>query len=244
MARRILRFLRATWFLVTATLWTVPCFLLGMILLLPAPRSGRLAHISLRIWGRGILLLGGVGLRIEGPGSLKGPVPRVIVANHASYLDPPALGAAFPGQLRFVMKQELIRLPLAGWYAKCAGHFFLDRQNPREGKRLLDRAVERAKRYGLCPLVFPEGTRTHDGKLAPLKTGTFQLALTAGLPVQPIAILNTHDLMPRGTLAPRGMGTVILRVGELIPVEGLKGNPGRRALAEKVRAALADLGVQ
>ncbi len=244
-ARRILRFLRATSFVYVGFLWTMLCFVLGMLCLIPAPRSGRIAHFVLRMWGRGTLALGGVGLRVEGPGTLKGhAVPRMIVANHASYLDPPALGAVFPGQLRFVLKQELMRLPFVGWYAKFAGHFLLDRGNPREGKRVLDRAIARAKRYGLCPLVFPEGTRTRDGKLAPLKTGAFQLALAPGIPVQPVAILHTYDLMPRGVTAPRRAGTVVVRVGEPIPVEGLKGSPGRKILAEKVRVALAELGVE
>jgi len=241
--RRVLRFVRTACFLYATFVWTSFNFVLGMIGLLPAPRSGRVAHQALRLWGRGMMLLGGVNLRVEGPGTFDGGVVRMIVANHASYLDPPALGAAFPGQLRFVLKQELMRMPFIGWYAKYAGHFLLDRGNPREGKRVMDRAVERALRFRLCPLVFPEGTRSRDGKLAELKTGAFQLALSAGIPVQPVAILGSHDLMPREAAAPRRAGTIVLRVGEPIPVEGLKGSPGRKILSAKVREALHALGV-
>lgn len=241
--RRILRFLRTVCFIYVAFLWTLLAFMAGMFLLLFAPRSGRWAHISLRTWGRGILAMAGIRLRVEGPASFDGSEIRMIVANHASYLDPPALGAAFPGQLRFVMKQELLRLPFIGWYSKYAGHFLLDRENPREGKRVLDSAVARAKRHGLCPLVFAEGTRTRDGKLAEFKTGAFQLAISAGIPVQPVAVLGSYDLMPRGALAPSRSGTIVLRVGEPIPIEGLKGSPGRKALAAKVRQALYDMGV-
>ncbi len=244
MVRRILRFLHTVWFLVFSFLWTLTCFVLGMLALIATPRSGRVSHLVLRMWGRVLLFVGGVGLRVEGPGTLDGRETRMIVANHASYLDPPALGAAFPGQLRFVLKQELMRLPFIGWFAKYTGHFLLDRGNPREGKRVLDRAVARAHRYGLCPLVFPEGTRTRDGRLAPFKTGAFQLALSAGVPVQPVAVLGSYDLMPRSAPAPVRFGRIVLRVGDPIPVEGLKGSPGRKVLAQKVEEALRELGVE
>ena len=243
MVRRIFRFLRAACFLYVAFLWTLLAFVIGMLLLLPAPRSGRIAHFVLRAWGRGLLAMAGIRLQVEGPGHFDGSEVRMLVANHASYLDPPALGAAFPGQLRFVLKQELLRLPFIGWYSKYAGHFLLDRDNPREGKRVLDRAVARAKRYRLSPLVFAEGTRTRDGKLAEFKTGAFQLALSAGIAVQPVAVLGSYDLMPRGAAAPSRSGTITLRVGEPIPVDGLKGSPGRKALAAKVREALHAMGV-
>ncbi len=242
--RAVLRFLRVACFVYLAFWWMLLTFVVGVIMLIPAPRSARLSHPFLRLWGRGMLALGGVGLRVEGPGTFDPGEARMLVANHGSYLDPPALVGGFPGQLRFVLKQELMRMPFVGWYAKLAGHFLLDRGNPREGKRVLDRAMARAKRYKLSPLVFPEGTRSRDGKLAPFKTGAFQLAISAGIPVQPIAVIGSYDIMPREAAAPRYAGEIILRVGEPIPIEGYKGSPGRKALAERVRIAMHELGVE
>ena len=226
-----------------ASLLTMLAFFTGVPLLVFGPRRARGPHFVAQLWGKSMLGCFGSGVRIEGPGRFEPSEPRLIVANHASYLDVCALFGYFPGQGRFVLKQELMRLPFVGWWGHLTGHFVLDRDNPREGKRVLDRAVERAKRYGLSPIVFPEGTRTRDGQLAPLKAGVFQLAIAAGIPIQPVALLGTYDMMPRGTTYPRHAGEIVMRVGDPISVEGHKGGPGRRALSEQVDAAFRSLGL-
>jgi 1-acyl-sn-glycerol-3-phosphate acyltransferase len=236
--------LRAIAFAWWAAIITLVFFCLSMLALPLNPRSARISHRCASLWGRVLLWGGGLRVRIEGPGSFDLSVTRMIVANHASYLDPPTMVAAHPGQVRFMLKQELMRLPFIGWYTKSAGHFLVNRDNPREGKRLLDVAVERAKRYQLNPIVFPEGTRTNDGKLAAFRNGAFQLAISAGIEIQPVAILGTYERMPRGSIGPNRGGDIIVRVGEPISVEGLKGNPGRKVLAAKVEEALRALGVE
>jgi 1-acyl-sn-glycerol-3-phosphate acyltransferase len=235
--------LRAACFGLVSFTWTGLCFGVALLALCLAPRSGRAAHAVARLWAWGFLACFGGGIRVEHAERFAPRSPRLIVANHASWLDPPALLLAFPGQLRFVLKQELLSVPFIGWYARLAGHFLLDRANPREGKRVLEKAVGRARRHGLSPAVFPEGTRTRDGRLAPLKAGVFQLALEAGIAIQPVAILGSWDMMPRSAKAPRHAGEILLRVGEAIPVDGLAGSPGRRVLAERVERAFRDLGV-
>lgn len=239
-----MRRLRAIAFAWWAAIITIVCFTLAMLALLLGPRSARISHRVAATWGRLLLWGGGLRVRVEGPGTLDPNATRMIVANHASYLDPPAMLAAHPGQIRFMLKKELMRLPFIGWYTKASGHFLVDRENPREGKRLLDQAVERAKRYNLNPMVFPEGTRTRDGKLAEFRNGAFQLALSAGLEVQPVAILGTYERMPRGSIGPNRGGDIIIRVGEPLSVEGLKGNPGRKIISAQVEAALRELGVE
>jgi 1-acyl-sn-glycerol-3-phosphate acyltransferase len=91
--------------------------------------------------------------------------------------------------------------------------------------------------------VFPEGTRSVDGTLGPLRAGTFQIALAGPLPVQPLAIFGAREAMPRRALAPLRRTTIVVRVGEPISVDGLSGGAGRKILAERVRAAFAQLGV-
>jgi 1-acyl-sn-glycerol-3-phosphate acyltransferase len=235
---------RAVCFPYVAFLWTLISFVLAILALPFAPKSARAAHAVARVWAKGYIACFGGGLRVEHAERLDPNSIRMLVANHASYLDPPAIIAAFPGQVRFVLKRELLAVPFVGWYARLAGHFLLDRSNPREGKRVLERAVRRAQAHRLNPMVFPEGTRTHDGRLAPLKSGAFQLAIAAGIDVQPIAVLDTYEMLPRGAAAPRRSGTIRLRVGEPIPVAGLEGSAGRRAIAERVREALHALGVE
>jgi 1-acyl-sn-glycerol-3-phosphate acyltransferase len=207
-------------------------------------RQGRASHFFARLWGKAMYACFGGGVRVEGPGTFDKSEIRLIVANHASYMDIPAIFGWFPGQARFVMKQELMRLPFIGWYAHFCGHFPLDRENPREGKRVVDLAVARARKHGLCPIVFPEGTRTADGRLAELKAGVFQLAIAAQIPIQPVAIFGTYEMMPRGCPYPRRAGTVTLKVGEPIPIEGFRGGRGRRELSERVEQAFRDLGVE
>ena len=238
-----LGWLRAICYGYMSALLSMLTFLVGAPMMLFGAH-GRGAHFFARLWGRCMLGCFGAGVRIEGPGAFDKTEPRLIVANHASYLDVSAIFGWFPGQARFVLKQELGRMPFIGWFAKLCGHFLLDRENPREGKRVLDRAVARAKKYGLSPIVFPEGTRTHDGLLAPLKAGVFQLAIAAQMPIQPVAIFGTYAMMPRGCSYPRHAGEIVMKVGEPISVEGFRGSPGRRQLAEKVEAALRDLGIQ
>lgn len=234
---------RAIAFAWWAAIITIVCFTVAMLALVLNPRSARISHRVASLWGRLLLWGGGLRIRVEGPGTLDPKVTRMIVANHGSYLDPPAMLAAHPGQIRFMLKKELMRLPLIGWYTSASGHFLVDRDNPREGKRLLDKAVERAKRYHLNPMVFPEGTRTRDGKLAAFRNGAFQLALSAGLEVQPVAVLGTYERMPPGTIGPSRGGDIVIRVGEPIPTAGLKGNPGRKVISAQVEEALRALGV-
>ncbi len=94
-----------------------------------------------------------------------------------------------------------------------------------------------------APVLFPEGTRSPDGRLKDLRAGAFQLALSGGLPVQPVAILGSHRVWPKGLSYPRQCGEILVRVGEPIDVSEFKGSPGRKALAERVRAAFGELGV-
>jgi len=242
-ARPRLGWLRAICFGYMSALLSALTFFFGVPLMIFGAH-GRGPHVLARLWGKSMLGCFGSGVRVEGPAVFEGDQVRMIVANHASYLDVPAIFGWFPGQARFVLKQELGRMPFIGWFAKYCGHFLLNRENPREGKRVLDRAVARALKHGLCPIVFPEGTRTSDGKLGELKAGVFQIAIAAQIPVQPVAIFGTWSMMPRGCSYPRHAGAIVMKVGEPIPTEGYRGGRGRRELSERVSQAFHDLGVR
>lgn len=225
-------------FLATFFAWFV-----ASLLVLVQPRRCGLASRVQRLWGRAAVASSGAHLVVENQERLSADEVRMIVANHASFLDPPTMLAVVPGNVRFVMKKELARVPLIGWYSSLAGHFLLDRGRPREGHDILQRALDRARRYTLLPVIFAEGTRSTDGRLQPLKPGSFQLAVQGGIPVQPIAICGTAEIMPKKAWGPRCKGRVVVRVGNPIPTEGLEGSTGRKILAARVRAALLELGV-
>jgi len=235
--------LRAYAFALVGTMVTALAFCCSVVAWLLDPRGHRLADWVLRLWGRALIAGSGIHIALEGLEHVQDGAPRVLAANHASWLDPAVLGAVSPGPVRFVLKRELIRLPFVGWHAFATGHFLIDRADPRAGVALLEKAVAYARKRRVNPAVFPEGTRTHDGRLGELKGGAVQVAMATGFPLQPVAILGTYERMPRGAAYPRRGGTIVVRFGPPIPVTGAVGGPGRRALTQRLRAALLELGV-
>src|SRR5262249_26486768 len=115
---------------------------------------------------------------------------------------------------------------------------FIDRQNAASARRTIDHAADRI-RQGCSVVIFPEGTRSRDGRLGPFKKGGFHLAINSGADVVPVAIRGTREVMPRGSLLIRP-GVVDIEIGEPISTAGLA--PGdRQALLEKVQTRIADM---
>lgn len=218
-------------------------FVLAVLLLPFDPRKARPSDFVIKVWARIIFWISGVRVVVEGREKLTPKTPRLLVANHTSWYDPPSLWCMFPGNLRYILKKELSRVPFVGWYGLMVGHFLLDRSNPRAGMETVKRAILRAERDGISPAVFPEGTRSRDGRLGPISPGAFQIAIGAKLDVQPIAILGSYAIWPRSLLSPRRAGTVTVRIGDAISIEGYKASAGRKRLAEDVKEALIGLGV-
>lgn len=208
---------------------------------------GHFAHRCAQWWSWLILATTGVRVRVEGLDRLTPGATYVFVANHQSIYDIPVIFGSLPYQLRIIAKESLGRFPFLGWHLRRTGHMLVDRRRP-------DRAAIFAwarslPSRGLCLIVFPEGTRSRDGRLAPLKGGAFHLAASLAAPLQPVAIFGTCDVMPKGSWVPAGRGArgssrVRLRIGAPIATAGLTGGPARKALAEQVRAALLALGLE
>lgn len=230
-------------FFLLAPVLTAVGFCVAFLLLPFSPRSGRFPHAVARAWALALLRVAGVRLEVRGLEHLAAGEPRVLVANHTSYLDIPAVIVAFPGQLRVVARKSLAWIPFLGWYMKLCGHLLLDRSDPRQGVNLFAKASRRMRAHGLSVLVFPEGTRSPDGRLAALKGGAFHLATSLGVPVQPVAISGTHAIMSKVAWAPSRGGPVVVRIGTAIPTTGRDGGAERKRLASEVRAALLTLGV-
>jgi 1-acyl-sn-glycerol-3-phosphate acyltransferase len=237
------RIVHACLFALLAPVVTGVCFVLATVALVFDPGRGRVSHAFARLWGRALCALAGARLVVTGADRLAPREARVIVGNHASYLDITAMIAVFPGQLRFVARKSLFWLPFIGWYIRLAGHFSIDREDPRQALALADRMADRMRRRGLSPMVFPEGTRSRDGRLAAFKTGAFHLPVSLGVAVQPVAILGSNAILPKGAWVPRRPGVLELRVGEALPTTGLEGSSGRKEVAERARDALLRLGV-
>ncbi len=179
----------------------------------------RTASFTAVPWARLGLLLSGVKVHLQGVENIRPGQSYVIVANHLSHFDIWALYGWLGMDLRWVMKQELRKVPVIGVSCEALGHVFVDRSNRQAALASLDAARERIH-AGTSILFFPEGTRSRDGALKPFKKGAFNMALDLSLPVLPLTINGTREVLPAGTtqLTP---GDVHITVHAPIPVQGL-----------------------
>jgi 1-acyl-sn-glycerol-3-phosphate acyltransferase len=189
---------RTVFFLIPAiTLYTI---VLGAASLVSSlfERRGFLAHRCARAWSWLILKTTGVRMDVEGLDRITSGTTYIFVANHQSHYDTPIVFASLPFQLRIIAKASLARFPVLGWHLKRGGHLFVDRRRPdRAGILGRWRALVSE---GLSLIIYAEGTRSTDGHVAKFKAGSFLLAMEAGLPIVPLAVVGTRRVMPKGRL--------------------------------------------
>lgn len=189
-----------------------------------------------RRWAKGILWLAGVKVHVEGADRIDWSEPHVVVANHQSWFDVFAFFAAMPGHPRFVAKEELGRIPIFGPSWRNCGHISIDRGDRKQAIASLDRAAQRVRDENLAMVLFPEGTRSPDGRLYEFKKGAFVLAIKTGVPIVPVGISGSRAIMPKGTFRVRS-GEIRIRVGPEIGVQGTTADD-RDSLREKSRSAV------
>ncbi len=172
-----------------------------------------------RGWGKTLLWAAGAKVVLEGVENIRTDSPQIVVANHQSWFDVFAMAAALPVRYRFVAKQELGNIPVYGRAWKACGHVSVDRGNREAAIRSLDQAWKEVHEDKLTMVLFPEGTRSPDGRLKAFKKGAFVLAVQGQVPLVPVAILGTREIMAKGDKRIRS-GEIRLRIGEPIPTEG------------------------
>ena len=197
--------------------------------------SGHFAHWCARTWSRLILATTGVRVSVEGLDRLEPGRTYVFVANHQSIYDIPILFWSLPYQLRIIAKESLGNFPFLGWHLRRTGHMLVDRRRP-DRVRIFGWA-SRLTSNGLSLIVFPEGTRSRDGRVARFKGGGFLLALQAGLPVVPLSIVGSRHVMLKGRLATYP-GNVRLVVHEPMDTCELSEHD-RKEFGERVRRVIA-----
>lgn len=188
-----------------------------------------------RTWSGWVTSFAGVRIVVENRAILVPGQPYVFMSNHASSLDIWAVFVAVPRPLRMIAKKQLGRIPLFGWAMRAGRFIFIDRQNPVAARRSIDEAGRRI-RNGESVLIFPEGTRTRDGNLGVFKKGGFHLAVKAGVPIVPVALRGTRELMPSGSFLLRG-GTITAVIGDPIATQGLD-DEARAGLSDRVRGVV------
>lgn len=198
-------------------------------------KTGSFAHWCARTWSRLILITTGVRVDVRGLERLEPGRTYVFVANHQSIYDIPILFWSLPYQLRIIAKESLGHVPFLGWHLRRTGHLLVDRSR-RSHTRVIDWA-SRLTSNGLSLIVFPEGTRSRDGRVAEFKGGSFFLALEAGLPIVPIAVVGSRHVMLKGRLATYP-GHVTLVIHDPIDTSGMSRKDARE-IAERVRRVVA-----
>ena len=153
-------------------------------------------------WAMGIIRLGlragGVRVRVSGLENIS-EEPSVVMSNHVSNLDPPVLLPSIPGMTSVMLKKELMRIPLLGTAMRMGRFVPVARGHSREEATRSIAAAREALENGMHLTIFPEGTRSTDGKLLPFRKGGFFLATEAGAPVVPVILRGTERLMRRGS---------------------------------------------
>jgi 1-acyl-sn-glycerol-3-phosphate acyltransferase len=216
---------------VYTVLWTGGLLIVALLLLAVTGRSRSVLGVARRIWSPGLVYGAGARVVVRGLERVELGRAHLVVANHSSWIDVPALIMALPVELRFLAKRELARVPLLGRFIAAMGMVFVDRADARRGRQSVGRAADLLAR-GDWVVSFPEGTRSRDGRRGRFKTGGFGAALESGVPVLPVGIVGAGAVLPADGFAVRP-GRIEVRIGAPIATAGL----ARDARAELARAA-------
>jgi len=233
-----MRWLRT--YLVTPPL-SAACFLLfwaSSWIAHPFDRSGRTHHAIARFWSWLLLRSAGVRIRTSGLDRLSARGLYLYVSNHLSFADTPVMAACLPTEFRFMARSGLMKWPIIGGHLRRGGHIPVHREDARGAARSMAEAVRMLREAGRSVLIFPEGTRG-SGQLQAFKGGAAHLAIQAGVPVVPLALTGTADVLPRRAFLLRP-GIVHVRAGEPVPTAHLTARD-RPALTRELEKRVAQL---
>lgn len=200
-------------------------------------RTGNFAHLLARFWANSILWAARAKVTVNGAEKLDPGRSYIYMPNHQSNADIPLLLGRLPVQFRWLAKAELFKIPIFGRAMRGVGYISIDRSNRKSAFASLAKAAETI-RNGTSVLIFPEGTRSRDGKILPFKKGGFVLAVDSGVPIVPVIIRGTRESMPKGQFSIR---PVPVTMDILEPVETSHyTRKTKDALLEKIRSTLIE----
>ncbi|OGW26394.1 MAG: acyl-phosphate glycerol 3-phosphate acyltransferase [Nitrospinae bacterium RIFCSPLOWO2_12_FULL_47_7] len=187
----------------TCRFWVVITLLsivFGLIALLVrvTDSSGNRSHQIARLWSKLLCTLNGIKVEIKGLEYADANTAQIFVANHQSFFDIFALSGYIPLQIRWMAKASLFRIPFVGWAMRAAGYISVERENKRSAYKSFLTTVDKLK-SGNSIVIFPEGTRSLDGKIGPFKKGSQLLAIRSGAPMVPVAIIGTGNIIKKGS---------------------------------------------
>jgi 1-acyl-sn-glycerol-3-phosphate acyltransferase len=213
---------------------------MGAVALVSFPldyRRGRVFHGLSRFWGRTVLFICGVRLKVRGLEKFNSTRNYVYVSNHASLLDIPCVVAGIPAQIRILYKKELEVIPVFGWALKWGSYIAIERGSSASARRSLAAAAQTI-RNGASVHIYAEGTRTLTGQLLPFKRGAFNLAVSAGVPIVPLTINGSFAILQKRSIVIHP-NVVELVLDDPIPVNSAGGKEEEVRLMEQVHDAIA-----
>lgn len=222
-------------------LWTAGCISFALLAQALTGRRDVALRMAAWLWAPGLMVFTGGRFEIEGDDAIDWSKPYLVVANHQSVIDICALFRAVPVPMRFLLKEEMRRVPFVGWYARMTGMLFITRDNRRSGP-LLRRQAAALLAGGQTLCLFPEGTRSRDGSLGTFKAGSLQAAIDAGVQVLPVALQGTGAVLPVDGFFKVRPGTIRAVVGQPIAVRDAEGAAiPRQVLAAQAQAQVASM---
>jgi len=225
-----------SWF---AYLWW--SMLLPRFKLMKLNRQGKIAerdacaHAIARKWAQSGLKMNGSSIHVSGVENVPETGGVLFVSNHQSNFDIPILVGHVPRDKGFIAKLELLKVPTFSRWMKYLGCIFIDRKDPRQSLTAISNAAESLK-AGHSIVLFPEGTRSADGTVGPFKAGGLRLALKAGVPIVPVTISGSKNIMPKGSSIIKSARVNVIISPPLLPEE-FKGMDSNQ-LSEKVRNSI------
>ena len=182
------------WVVLTTFFWGLTAIVTSFF-----TRTGNPVHIIARIWARGILFASRIKVTVNGLANIDPTQSYVYMSNHQSNFDIPVLLAYLPVQFRWLAKAELFKIPIFGRAMRGAGYVKIDRFNQESAFESINEAAAKMKN-GVSIMIFPEGTRSRDGKIRSFKKGGFVMAVDAGVPIVPIVLKGTWAIMEKSSL--------------------------------------------
>jgi len=191
--------LRYIWIIFNAAIWTSFFGLLGIFASIFESNKGKTLGHCARLWGKFILFFTGVRYSVRGLDNLDPKGPYIFACNHASGYDVPLAFAGLPYWLISIAKIELKSVFILGWVMETAGHIFVDRKRSENAIASLEISKKSLIKNPRSILLFPEGTRTMDGELGLFKRGGLMLSLDTGIPIVPVGLVGTFEMLKKGT---------------------------------------------
>ena len=191
-----------------------------------------------RAWSWLILKTTGVRVRVEGLERITPGTTYVFVSNHQSIYDTPVIFASLPYQLRIIAKESLAKFPVLGWHLKRGGHLFVDRRHPDRAGIL--RRWRALVSEGLSLIIYAEGTRSPDGRVAPLQGRQLPAGDPGRAADRAACVIGTRQVMPKGRLRTEPADVTLIVHDPIVPPAIDQPTPrDAKALADRVHAIVA-----